>query len=613
MNKIQAALAACSFALAGAADAGTFSNFIVFGDSLSDAGTYIPIVPPGGGRFTTNPGPVWAENVSGALGFASAPAQYFNGASFVANPGGTDWAQGGARVNAVPGYGMAMAEPVSTQLGAYLSGNAVNRNALYAFWAGANDIFVQATSGASSAVIQANVTTAAQDLAAQAARLQAAGARYIVVLNLPDIGQTPAGVGGGPAQSAALSGLSQLYNYTLNSALSSAHVQALQLDVYSLFNEILADPAAYGFAVANTGVACTTASSLTCTSATLATPTAASSYMFADGVHPTTAAHQIISDYALSALRAPAIVARTADRMVGTADAQWLGSDNRQRRFLDGLQAEGGADVYVSGQAVDAKIGSQNDQPRLSGNPYGLRVGVNRNFGDGWFGGLSFSYVADNFDVAGIGSGDGQGIAVTGYGSKRIGNLYVSAAASLLGINYDIKRNFNLGIASRTETGNASGNVKALRVETGYDLGQGLLRHGPLAALTERHVYLAGYSEMSGRSTAMAYGDQEFDQLRASAGYQASWQAMDALRLSGRLTWENETKDSKRNLSFGLASNDGRMSLPVGNSNSGYGQLDIGADWALSRASALSATLDATSSQHGSHQEALLVSYSRHF
>lgn len=55
------------------------------------------------------------------------------------------------------------------------------------------------------------------------------------------------------------------------------------------------------------------------------------------------------------------------------------------------------------------------------------------------------------------------------------------------------------------------------------------------------------------------------------------------------------------------------MNLPVGNSSSGYGQLDVGADWALSRTSALSATIDATSSQHGSHQEALLVSYSRHF
>ena len=36
---------------------------------------------------------------------------------------------------------------------------------------------------------------------------------------------------------------------------------------------------------------------LVCTSATLVTPNAAQTYGFADGVHPSTAGHQIIADY----------------------------------------------------------------------------------------------------------------------------------------------------------------------------------------------------------------------------------------------------------------------------------------------------------------------------
>ena len=56
--RIAAALA-LSF-VAGTAS-GQFSNFYVFGDSLSDAGTFKPIVPPGAGLYTTNPGPMWTQ------------------------------------------------------------------------------------------------------------------------------------------------------------------------------------------------------------------------------------------------------------------------------------------------------------------------------------------------------------------------------------------------------------------------------------------------------------------------------------------------------------------------------------------------------------------------
>ena len=40
------------------AHATDFSGTIFFGDSLTDSGTYKSVVPPGGGTFTTNPGPV---------------------------------------------------------------------------------------------------------------------------------------------------------------------------------------------------------------------------------------------------------------------------------------------------------------------------------------------------------------------------------------------------------------------------------------------------------------------------------------------------------------------------------------------------------------------------
>ena len=72
---------------------------------------------------------------------------------------------------------------------------------------GANDIFYHAAltaAGAeSSTAAQAAIGTAAVDFLGQIAKLRAAGARYIVVMNLPDIGKTPQGTGSGSISPAA--------------------------------------------------------------------------------------------------------------------------------------------------------------------------------------------------------------------------------------------------------------------------------------------------------------------------------------------------------------------------------------------------------------------------
>ena len=104
-KRILPALVFSALAAFGAAEAqaAQFSNVYVFGDSLSDAGYYrgflrglgLPqSVVDGMGRFTTNPGPVWAELVAQYYG-VSGPRP--------SNAGGTIYAQGGARVTATPG------------------------------------------------------------------------------------------------------------------------------------------------------------------------------------------------------------------------------------------------------------------------------------------------------------------------------------------------------------------------------------------------------------------------------------------------------------------------------------------------------------------------------
>jgi len=55
-----AAAFAIGLCLASGPAAAQFGQFFFFGDSLSDAGSFKPVLPPGTGKFTTNPGPIWA-------------------------------------------------------------------------------------------------------------------------------------------------------------------------------------------------------------------------------------------------------------------------------------------------------------------------------------------------------------------------------------------------------------------------------------------------------------------------------------------------------------------------------------------------------------------------
>src|SRR5579862_3969033 len=85
----QIAMASTAFALLAACGGGSDNNnnasstpaggvklqVVSFGDSLSDVGTYSPVIQGsfGGGRFTTNPGEVWTQKVAEYYGGTLTP------------------------------------------------------------------------------------------------------------------------------------------------------------------------------------------------------------------------------------------------------------------------------------------------------------------------------------------------------------------------------------------------------------------------------------------------------------------------------------------------------------------------------------------------------------
>src|SRR5690606_38228755 len=200
------------------------------------------------------------------------------------------------------------ADSTLAQVGAYLaaSGGRADANALYTVWTGANDIFAVASGTAPQAALATAIGGTVQAVGA----LDAAGARYILVPSMPDLGITPNAIAAGPVAQASLTALAAGYNEALYGALGQAGYRVIPLDTFNMMRELSASPATYGL-VNVTSPACLPpgASSLTCNPTSMVSPEAASTYLFADGVHPSGAVHRMLGDYAVSVLEAPRLAA----------------------------------------------------------------------------------------------------------------------------------------------------------------------------------------------------------------------------------------------------------------------------------------------------------------
>ena len=350
LRTAQVAIAGAALALLAACGGGDDNNsasntppsgvkmqIVSFGDSLSDAGTYSQIkLGFGGGRFTTNPGQVWTQNVAQYYGDTLQPANQGGFGIPLQATGGLGYAQGGSRVTLQPGighadasvpnadYAQATTTPIADQLKQYLTQHgSFNSGQIVLVNGGANDIFYQAqvaqaqgnTPAAQLAAAQA-IGLAAQQLGGIVQQIVAAGATHVFVSNVPDIGGTPLALQGGTQ--AVFTQLSGLFNQTLAGTLAALKVDKTKyalLDTFTWQDGVAANYQANGFAVSNTdtgcnlkamvaaatqyGVANATAfgSSLFCSPQTYTVANADQTYMFADTVHPTTRLHLLFSQF----------------------------------------------------------------------------------------------------------------------------------------------------------------------------------------------------------------------------------------------------------------------------------------------------------------------------
>ncbi|SAK86908.1 phospholipase/lecithinase/hemolysin-like protein [Caballeronia hypogeia] len=293
---------------ASAPAGGVHLQVVAFGDSLSDVGTYAPVASAvGGGRFTTNPGQVWAQNVAQYYGDTLTAAFTIDLGHELKPQNGLGYAQGGSTVATPANQYQYLTDvigniemPVTQQIDSYLSAHgSFNAGQLVLVWAGANDVLRAGSPPAANATVQA----AANTLAQLVARIVQNGAAHVVVVNVPNIGLSPDGIGQSD-HGANFTQLSQLFNATLNAALQTNGVQGkvIVVDSYAWTTQTIANYQANGFAVSNTAQACDPSktphdTSLLCSPATYVSSNADQTYMFADELHPTTRMHALFAQY----------------------------------------------------------------------------------------------------------------------------------------------------------------------------------------------------------------------------------------------------------------------------------------------------------------------------
>ncbi|MGF6963549.1 phospholipase/lecithinase/hemolysin [Paraburkholderia sp. WC7.3g] len=281
---------------------------VSFGDSLSDVGTYAPLASAvNGGRFTTNPGQVWAQDVAQYYGDTLSAAFTIDLTHKLSAQSGLGYAEGGSTVATPANQYEYLSDvigniemPVNQQLSSYLSAHgSFNANQLVLVWAGSNDVLRAGNLPAAAPIVQAAATTLAQLVG----QIVQNGGAHVVVINLPNIGLSPKGLASADG-GANLTQLSQLFNGTLNTALQADGLQSkvIEVDSYTWTNQVIGNFQANGFAVSNTGQACDARktpddTALLCSPATYVTANADQTYMFADDLHPTTHMHTLFAQF----------------------------------------------------------------------------------------------------------------------------------------------------------------------------------------------------------------------------------------------------------------------------------------------------------------------------
>lgn len=297
-----------------------YTQLNIFGDSLVDAGNLFnisngtfPLSPPYAGKSSN--GPVWVEQLGAELGItpvlSSVVVPALSVGAALPPADGINFALTGSLSSDV-NVGGPQLPGLQQQIAAFVAIAAAtppavlaNTDALSILLAGGND-YNQALRDLTPAdALSALPEQVTNNLVGAVTALADAGAKHILVSNLPDLSLQPFADSLdalNPVSSSLLASLTEAHNQLLSEKLTAlaagSDAEIIQFNLASLADEVVAMPTEFG--LTNTDDACLTNFQLSgAFEGVCDNPDA---FFFWDDVHPTTAAHGLIAQAALASL-----------------------------------------------------------------------------------------------------------------------------------------------------------------------------------------------------------------------------------------------------------------------------------------------------------------------
>lgn len=301
MNKFRLFLLSLAMGstIASAAD---YTDFYIFGDSLSDGGN-TPNPEPFNleGRFSN--GKVWNEYLAEMLDMPiPIKSDSAKQGEETAAPA-TNYARGGAMTHhgptelSIPSvFQQIQGKIMDKSVGHAREGENFDATDLVSIWAGANNLFFSGQTQIRGEFENAALRAANEQLI-NTRMLMAKGAKTVLIFNLPDIGKTPS-YAGDPEGAAQATKFSVAYNKRMLEVLDilqkeNPDAKLIPIDMEAIFTMLFNEPEKHGFADSSSQLIKVLAEN----------PQAdASKYVFYDDVHPTTAAHKFIAEQIYAAL-----------------------------------------------------------------------------------------------------------------------------------------------------------------------------------------------------------------------------------------------------------------------------------------------------------------------
>ncbi|MDO4894884.1 autotransporter domain-containing protein [Moraxella sp.] len=540
-----------------------FSQMVIFGDSLSDTGRLKDIVtqvnPTFGNAlqesFTTNPDPVWTRVLASNLGTKA-------DANTTANPAGTNYAVGGARSGSEVNWNGVISVPsTSKQIGTYLGQhqNKADPNALYAVWIGSNDLIAAAQAGSTNEALAA-ISSSAQATYQDILTLHQAGAKYVLVPNVPDISLTPRVLFAekvlgltGTAQKARTA--AKLYNDKLYQQLNQSNINVIPANTFGLLQEVAGNPTDFGFknisSVAcqmpnrTTGADDPLSTSLACTPANLVAADANETHLFADDIHPAGRTHRILAQYYQSIIDAPAAMAKLTN--VVTDDGQRFGQKLYQQM---NTLTDGQANWWIDGDVAKLDNGLISSQ----GTPTTVAVGASFATDNGHIGAYAkhgqHQYTLSPTTKADI---DQTGVGV--YAKQTFGKAIINAQAGVSRLDAKTDRSIAWEGQARHHQAWGHGSHTHAGLRVAYQLGSDKLNYRPYVEVLAQQVVIKDLVEdQSHLATAMRFDTQEHNSLQGELGVAADYQLNDKIAINAGVGYTHEFHDDDRQIGASLTS-----------------------------------------------------------